>query len=329
MAAVGVAVEQLDARLGADHQRIVHRAAGEHRAHRDRSVGQALGGSDEIGNHADQIGAEAGDDLVEDQQDAVPRRDLAQPLEIASGRQQHAGRSRHRLDDHRRDRLGAMQLHEPLEIVRQLGTMLGQIGREGVAGEIVRVAQMIAARQHREGAAIVDQPAHRDAAEADPVIAALASDQAGARSLADRALVGERDLERGIDRLRPRSGEEHPIEAARRDLRQSLGEGEGDRMAHLEGRRIIHGGKLRRDRIGDLRAAVPGIDAPQARRAIKYASAVVTGIIHALRRSEQARRLLELAIGGERHPIGIEMRPVRSCRPVHRHALVSAHAAKL
>ena len=59
----------------------------EHRAHRDDAVGQALGGGDDVRHHAEILGgkrraeaAEAGDDLVEDQQDAVLGADLAQPL---------------------------------------------------------------------------------------------------------------------------------------------------------------------------------------------------------------------------------------------------------
>src|SRR3546814_4087582 len=84
----------------------------------------------------------------------MPVADVAQPLKIADRRQQHAGRSRHRLDDHRRDRLCPMQIDEPLEIVGEFGAMLRKSARKGVACQIVRVAQMIGARQAgAEGAA--------------------------------------------------------------------------------------------------------------------------------------------------------------------------------
>ena len=49
--------------------------------------------------------AEAGHDLVEDQQDAVPVADLADRLEIAVGRRDDPVRPRHRLEDHRGDRV--------------------------------------------------------------------------------------------------------------------------------------------------------------------------------------------------------------------------------
>ena len=69
--------------------------------------------------------AEAGDHLVEDQQDAVLLGDLAQLLEIALGRDQHARRAGHRLDDHRRDGRGIVQRDDPLELVGELRAVLG------------------------------------------------------------------------------------------------------------------------------------------------------------------------------------------------------------
>ena len=89
--------------------------------------GDALGEGQDVGRDAEALGgegmaeaAEAGDDLVEDQQDAVLVADLAQALEIALGRRQHAGRAGHRLDDDRGDGRGVMQRHETLELVGQM-----------------------------------------------------------------------------------------------------------------------------------------------------------------------------------------------------------------
>ena len=55
-----------------------------------------------------------------------------------------------------------------------------------------------------------------------------------------------------------------------------------------------------------LAAARAGIDAPQARGTIKNLAAVAAGVIHALGAGEQARRGLELAVGGKRHPVAVE-----------------------
>ena len=75
---IGIAVEQLDLAGWPDHQRIVDLAARKHRAQRNGTVGDALGGSDEIGRDAEIVGgkgrakaAEPGNHLVEDQEDAV------------------------------------------------------------------------------------------------------------------------------------------------------------------------------------------------------------------------------------------------------------------
>ena len=84
---------------------------------------------------------------------------------------------------------------------------------------------MVDPRQHvAEGAAVVDHAADRDAAEADAVIGALAADEPRARALAARAVIGERDLERRVDRLRPRVAEKDVVEVTRREQRDAGGE---------------------------------------------------------------------------------------------------------
>ncbi|MNP17830.1 hypothetical protein D3C76_1102740 [compost metagenome] len=82
-------------------------------------------------------------------------------------------------------------------------------------------------QQGGEGLAVVDHAAHRDAAEADAVVAQLAADQAGARALADGALVGEGDLQGGVRRFRAGVGEEHLVQTLGRGIDQALGEFEG------------------------------------------------------------------------------------------------------
>ena len=96
-----------------------------------------------------------------------------------------------------------------------------------------------AGEQAAEELAVGGDAADRDAAEADAVIAALAPDQPGARALAAHAVIGDGDLERGVDRLRAGIGEEDVVEIAgqqRRDARRQL---EDCGMAHLEGGRVV------------------------------------------------------------------------------------------
>jgi hypothetical protein len=159
----------------------------------------------------------------------------------------------------------------------------------------------------REGAAVIDHAADRGAAEADAVIAALPTDQARARGLAVGAMIGQRDLQRGIARLRAGIGEEDAVEAGGCDLGQTIGEFEGERMAHLERGGEVEGGELLLNGTGDLAAAVAGIGAPEASRSVDHLAAVFGGVIHALRGCEHARCRLELAVGRERHPERLEL----------------------
>ncbi len=304
---------------------VVHLAMGEHRAAGHGAVGDALGRRHQVRRHAEEVGgerraeaAEAGDDLVEDQENAVLVADLAQALEIALRRRQHCGRARHRLDDDGGDRLGAVQSDQPLEIVGEFGAVLRLILGESVAGEIMGVADVVDARQMRgEGPAVGDHAADRHAAEADTVIAALAADQAGAGRLAVGAVVGERDLQRRVDRFGAGIGEEDTVQVLRCDLGETLGEIEGQRMAHLERGREIQRHQLALDRGGDLPAAVAGIDAPEARGAVDHLAAVDRGVVHALGRGEQPRRLLELTVGRERHPERVGLDRVRNLMKGH------------
>src|SRR5688572_32815201 len=110
----------------------------------------------------------------------------------------------------------------------------------------MRVAQMVHPRQQRPavGLAVRLHAADREAGELAPVVGALAADEARARTLAAQALPGERDLERGIDRLRAGVGEEHVAHAARRKRRYALREAERKRMADGERRRVVELGRL-------------------------------------------------------------------------------------
>ena len=120
--------------------------------------------------------AEAGDDFVEDEQDAVAVADLANALEIALRRNEHAGRTGDGLDDDRGDRVDAPCFATiVLERVGELGAVRRLSARERVAREVVRVRQMIDGRQQlrRELLAIRLDAADGDAAESNAVIAAL------------------------------------------------------------------------------------------------------------------------------------------------------------
>src|SRR5438270_6299337 len=160
-----------------------------------------------------------------------------------------------------------------------------------------------------EALAVVGNAAHGHAAEVHAVIAALAADQPEALAFAPGALVGDGDLERGVDRFGAGVGEEHARQARRRDAREPVGELECDRMPHLEGRRKVHRRHLAPDGFHDLRPGVTGVHAPQARASVEDLATFGGPVIHALGTGKQARRLLELPVGGIRHPEGRLLEP--------------------
>ncbi len=63
--------------------------------------------------------------------------------------------------------------------------------------------------------AVAGNAADRDAAEADAVIAAFTTDQARAQSVAAHAVIGEGNLQCGVDRFRSVIAKEHAIHALR------------------------------------------------------------------------------------------------------------------
>jgi len=122
-----------------------------------------------------------------------------------------------------------------------LGAVLGHAARERVACEVVRVADVVdTGQQGAEHLAVGDDAAHRDAAEVDAVITALAADELRACGFASDAVVSQCDLQRSVDGLGARVREEHVIETRRRDLDHGVGEREGRWVPHLEGRCVVH-----------------------------------------------------------------------------------------
>ncbi len=255
----------------------------QHRPHGDSAVGQPLGASDHVGDDIELLcgegGAEAtetGDHLVKNQQDAVLGTDLAQPLEVAFGRHQHAGTASDGLDDHRRDIAGIVQKDDLLQLVGQRHILLGQPFGEGVLGDVEGMGQMIhPGQQGAEPLAVTGNAPHRDAAKADPVIATLAANQPGAGALTASPLPGQRDFERGIDRLGTGVGIEDVAKALGSDLHQLVGQLERQGVAHLECGSEIEVGNLLGDRLGNLAPTMARVATPESGCAIQYLAAIL------------------------------------------------------
>jgi len=97
------------------------------------------------------------------------------------------------------------------------------------------------------------------------------------------------------------------VEAGRGQLGDLLGQLEGQRMAVLEARRVVEGAELLGHGLLDFLAVVPGATGPQAGQAVEHAAALVVDEVVAVGTDDQARVALEVAVGGERHPVGIQL----------------------
>ena len=237
----------------------------------------------------------------------MPVADLAQALQVADRRHQDAGRARHRLDDQRGDVGSVVQADEALEVFRQLAAPARLAAAEGHVRQAVGVADMVdAGQQHgAEDLAVGRDAAHRHAAEVHAVIAALATDQPGAMAIATRAVVGQRDLQCGVGRLRPGVGEEHPIQPRRRQLRNLAGEGNGAVIGDLETHAVVERGNLLLHRRDDGRMAVAQTRGPQAGEGIQQLLAVLGGVVVAAGGLDDAWRFPEGAVGRVRQPEGL------------------------
>src|SRR5690349_370317 len=92
------------------------------------------------------------------------------------------------------------------------------------------------------------------------------------------------------------------VEALWGDADDRISQLKGLWMAHLEGRGVVQLCRLLGNGLDDLGPAVAGIDTPEASGAVEDLPAIGRGVVHVLGAHEHARRLLELAIGSERHP---------------------------
>ena len=234
--------------------------------------------------------------------------DRAQPLEIALRRHHHARGPRHRLDDHGGNGAGTMNSDDAFEFVGEMRAILRLALGEGLLFAVIGGRQVIDAGQQRaEHLAVVDHAADGNTAEADAVIAALAADQPGASGLAAAVVIGQRHLQRGIDRFGTGVAEKHMLKTLRRQRGDAAGKLEGLRMAELERWRVVEGRGLLLDRVHDRVAVMACIAAPHASSAVEDAAAIGGEVVHVLGAGEHARPGLERPVGRERHPESVKV----------------------
>ncbi len=220
--------------------------------------------------------------------------DLPHPLEVAVLRHEAAAAVLHRLEDHRRDRLGPGELDRLLDRVggpQRIAVLAPPVG--------VRVGDVHAARGERfEGHPQRRQAGGRERAHGGAVVGELAGDELVPARFAAGGVVGLRELPGRLHGLRAAGGEEDAVEAAGGELGDARGQFDRARVrvAPVGVERQLPG--LRGGRLSELRATVPDVHAVQRRQAVQIAFAVL--VVHVATLAAYDHRHLVIGVGA--HP---------------------------
>ncbi len=289
------------------HEGLGDPVGGDQRPHRRVGGGERLGDGDDVGQVAEAVAAEVvaeaapgADHLVGDQQHVVAVADLADPLEVAVGRDETATGVLDRLEDHRGDRLGALELDPLLDRGRRPERVA--VLRPAVE---VGVGDVAAAGGERlELGAQLGDPGRGEGAERGAVVGDLAGDHLVLLPVAAHAVVVAGQLQRRLDRLRAARGEEDAVEVGGRQRGDPRRQLDRPRMGVAPQRVEVELLDLARRRLAELGAAVAGVDAEEAGEAVEVALAVLVVDVAALA-ADDDRDLVVGAVGphpGEVHP---------------------------
>ena len=196
-----------------------------HATQGDDPIGDPFGKGDHVGHHAKQIGskrrphtAKAGDDFIEHQQNAVLVANVAQALQIALGWDVPTGAACHWLDKNGRHIARVVQGQDALLQIqqriffphRQLVLHIGMLNR------IVDESHVIDARQHgcAKHFAVARDAANAHAAQAHPVVAALATDEHLSVALTTGTVVGQCQFHGRVCCFRAGTAKQHFVQIA-------------------------------------------------------------------------------------------------------------------
>jgi len=229
---------------------------------------------------------EGTDHLVADQQDVVLVADLPDPLEVTGRRREAAAGVLHRLEEHRRDRLGSLVLDRDRDLVGGPSAERLEVAG-GVAGGGERLGRAVEVRvrhperrghQRLEHRLEARQACDRQRALGGAVVGDRAADHLVLHRLAGDLEVVLGQLPRRLDGLAATAGEEHPVEVAGRVVGDPLGQlnrigvrvGPQREVRQLAG--LLGGG------LGELLAPVPELADEQAAEGVEVALAL--GVVH-------------------------------------------------
>ena len=223
----GVGVHVAPGLFGSAGEGVADAAVGDAAAEGEVSAGDAFGEGDDVGLGVDDFGAEplaetseAGDDLVEDEDDAVAVADLSDHWPVVFGRHDTTQRLRDRLTDDGRYRVRPLANNRLLDGERgELTALLGRRGVEFAAVEMRRgnvyrargLGLVVGARE----AGVLAEP-HRAIRRA--VIRPAAGDHLVSAFFAHPHVVGLGEFESRFVGLRTALTEEGPRQVARRQI---------------------------------------------------------------------------------------------------------------
>jgi hypothetical protein len=118
-------------------------------------------------------------------------------------------------------------------------------------------------------------------------------------------MIGQRDLERGINCFRAGIAEENMVEIAGSQWRYGS-PARKPWVRELERRRVVERRRFALDGDKSARGCARHC-APGACRAIDELAPVAGAIMHILGADDEPRPFLECAVGRERHPVGFEV----------------------
>ena len=160
--------------------------------------------------------AEAGDDLVDDEQDVVLLQDRLHALEVARRRDDHAAGALHRLGDEGGDGVGAFAARSASSssCARRSTNCASLSPGSAAAVEVRRADAQDAGQRQVEVLVHRGQARHRRRRRGDAVVALLARDDLLLQRPAAGVVVVAHQLERGVVGLRARVGEQHAAASA-------------------------------------------------------------------------------------------------------------------
>ena len=233
---------------------------------------------------------------------------FAQTLEITLRWHQYASGTGHRLDKHGCDVRRIMQLDQLEQLIGQGNTtLLRHAPGEGVAGQ-QGVRQMVDIH-HRlaKQLTVTVHTAQAGTSNVHTVVTTGSTNHLGLGGLTFEAPVGPHHLHCRIGTFRARIGEEHMIQVAWGQVGDLFRQLEGQRMTVLKAWGVVQGAQLLGDRFLDFLARMPGATGPQARQRIIDLAPLVIGQPATFGGHDQAWIALEVAVGGVRHPVRIQL----------------------